>query len=109
MSVCLCELNVSISSQTGFHSGNIAPLLDNWLLDSSWVGSGSSADFLGDINTLLSWAQLWNKLGHMLASSLGLQVTVFLGSILDYSLDFIIAFFSTLLEATASWSTNFPK
>ena len=95
-------------SQTRLFSWNITPFLDNWLLDSSGIGSGPGTDFFGDINTLLCRVQLWNKLGDMLACSLRLKITVLLGSILDNSLDFIIAFFCTLLESTSGRSTNFP-
>merc|ERR1712145_41644 len=93
-------------SQTRFLRRNITPFLDNWLLDLSWVGSGSGTDFLGHINTLLSWGQLWNKLGDMLASSLGLKRTLFLGGILDNSLGFVITLLSSLLESTTSWGTE---
>jgi len=37
-----------------FGSWDIAPLLDDWLLDLSWVSAGPGADLLGDVNTLLS-------------------------------------------------------
>merc|ERR1712145_19937 len=93
-------------SQTRFLRRNITPFLDNWLLDLSWVGSGSGTDFLGHINTFLSWGQLWNKLCDMLASSLGLKRTLFLGGILDNSLGFVITLLSSLLESTTSWGTK---
>merc|ERR1712025_129010 len=99
------EEHCNILSKTRFLSWNITPFLNNWLLDSS----GSGTDFLGDINTLLSWGQLWNKLGNMLTSSLGLKVTVFLGSILNNSLDFIITLLWSLLESTTSWGTQFNR
>merc|ERR1719367_1152015 len=100
------EEHCNILSKTRFLSWNITPFLNNWLLDSSGVGSGSGTDFLGDINTLLSWGQLWNKLGNVLASSLGLQVTIFLGSILDNSLSFVITDLITLGESTTCWVTK---
>merc|ERR1712027_193747 len=99
-------INVDDLSQTRFLRRNITPFLNNWLLDLSWVGSGSGTDLLGHINTLLSWGQLWNKLGHMLASSLGLKGTLFLGSILNNSLGLVITLLSSLLESTTSWGTQ---
>merc|ERR1712145_31678 len=93
-------------SQTRFLRRNITPFLDNWLLDLSWVGSGSGTDFLGHISTLLSWGQLWNKFGDMLASSLWLKRTLFLGGILNNSLGFVITLLSSLLESTTSWGTE---
>ena len=101
------EEHCNILSKTRFLSWNITPFLNNWLLDSSGIGSGSGTDFFGDINTLLCWVQLWNKLGDMFACSLRLKITILLWSILDNSLDFIIAFFCTLLESTSGRSTNF--
>ena len=87
---------------------NIAPLLDNWLLDLPWVGSGPGADLLGDINTFLSRGELGHKLGHMLASTLGFKRTLFLGSVLDNSLGFVVTLLSSLLESTTSWGTELP-
>merc|ERR1712177_1096 len=103
------EEHCNILSKTRFLSWNITPFLNNWLLDSSGVGSGSGTDLLGDINTLLSWGQLGNQLGNMLTSSLGLKVTVFLGSILNNSLDFVITLLWSLLESTASRGTQFNR
>ena len=99
--------SVPILRKSRFFGGHVAPLLDNWLLDLSRVSFGSCTDFFGDINTLLCWVQLWNKLGDMFACSLRLKITILLWSILDNSLDFIIAFFCTLLESTSGRSTNF--
>ena len=95
--------------KTRFLSWNVAPFLENWLLDSSWIGSGSGANFLGDINTLFSWTQLGHELSHMAASSLGLQVTVFLGSVLNNCLLFLVALLLSLLESTSSRSTKFYR
>merc|ERR1711872_723257 len=95
-----------VLSQSRFLRWNITPFLDNWLLDLSWVGSRSGTDFLGHINTFLSWGQLWHKLCDMLASSLGLKRTLFLGGILNNSLGFVITLLSSLLESTTSWGTE---
>merc|ERR1712173_382396 len=94
--------------KTRFLRRNIAPFLDNWLLDLPWVGSGPGADLLGDINTLLGRGKLRNKLGHMLAGTLGLKRTLFLGGILDNGLGFVVTFLSSLLESTTSRGTKFP-
>merc|ERR1711970_41795 len=100
--VCWDELG-----KTRFLRRNIAPFLDNWLLDLPWVGSGPGADLLGDINALLSRGKLRDKLGHMLACTLGLKRTLFLGGILDNGLGFVVTFFSSLLESTTSGGTEF--
>jgi len=100
-------LHLLALSKSRFLSWNVAPLLDNWLLNLSWVGSGSGADFLGDINTLLGWGQLGNQLGDVLASSLGFKVTLFLGRIGDYSLSFIITHRGSGRKSTTSWGTKF--
>ena len=85
---------------------NITPLLDHWLPHLPGVGSGSGADLLGYINTLLSRFQLRNKLGHVTTCSLRLQWTFLLGSILNNGLLFVIALLSSLLESTTCWSTQ---
>jgi hypothetical protein len=94
--------------KTRFLRRNIAPFLDNWLLDLPWVGSGPGADLLGDINALLGGGELRDKLGHMLAGTLGLKRTLFLGGILDNGLGFVVTFLSALLESTTSGGTEFP-
>ena len=96
-------------SQTGFSGGDITPLLDNGLLHLPGVSSGPGAHLLGDINTLLGGLQLGDKLGHMGTGSLGLQGAFFLGGILDNSLCFVKAFFSSLLESTSSRGTQLPR
>jgi len=88
--------------------GDVAPFLDDGLLDLPWVGSGPGADLLGDIDTLLYRFKLGHQFGDVLAGTLGLQRTLFLGSILDNGLGFVITFFSSLSESTASRSTKFP-
>lgn len=60
--------------ESGLLGGDVAPLLDDGLLDLSGVLAGSGADLLGDINTLLGGLELRNQLGHVLARTLGLQV-----------------------------------
>jgi len=95
-------------SQTRFLRWNITPFLDNRLLDLSWVGSGPGADLLGDINTLLSRGKLGNKFGNVLASTLGLKRTSFLGGILNNSLGFVITFLRSLLESATSGGTELP-
>merc|ERR1711970_570712 len=100
--VCWDELG-----KTRFLRGHIAPFLDNWLLDLPWVGSRPGADLLGDINALLSRGKLRDKLGHMLAGTLGLKGALFLGGILDNGLGFVVTFLSSLLESTTSRGTEF--
>ena len=109
MNVLKRMINVDDLSQTRFLRRNVTPFLDNWLLDLSWVGSGSGTDFLGHINTLFCWGQLWNKLGDVLASSLGLERTLFLWGILNNSLGFVITLLSSLFKPTACWGTYLPE
>ena len=85
---------------------NVAPFLENWLLDLHWVGSGPGADLLRDINTLFGRSQLGYKLGHMLAGTLGLKRTLLLGGILNNSLGFVKTLLWSFLESAASRSTN---
>merc|ERR1712096_248302 len=99
-------LNQYSLSKSRLFCGYITPFLDNRLLYLSWVGSGSGADLLGNINTLLSGTKLGDKLGNMSTGSLGLKATFFLGGILDNGAGLIIANFSSLLESTASRSTH---
>jgi len=102
-----CCLIISIS-KAGFLRRNVTPLLNNRLLDRPWVGPRPGADLLGDINALLSGLQLGNQLGHMLAGSLGLQGTLFLGGILHNSLGLFVTLLRTLLESTACRGTELP-
>merc|ERR1719458_2185937 len=94
--------------QAGLLGRNIAPLLDNRLLDRSGVGPRPGADLLGDINALLGGLELGNQLGHMLAGPLGLQGTLLLGGVLHNGLDLLVTFLSALLEATACRGTELP-
>merc|ERR1719278_928807 len=91
-----------------FLSGDIAPFLDDGLLDLPWVGPGPGADLLGDVNALLGGLELGHQLGHVLAGSLGLQGTLLLGGVLHNGLGFVVTLFGTLLEATASGGTELP-
>merc|ERR1719397_52329 len=95
-------------SEAGLLSGNVAPLLDDGLLDLPGVGPGPGADLLGHVHALLGGLQLGNKLGHMLASPLGLKATLLLGGVLDHGLHLVKALLISLLEATASRGTELP-
>jgi len=97
-----------VLGKAGFFSWDVAPLLDNRLLDLPWVGPGPGADLLGNIHTLLGGLQLGHQLRHVLAGPLGLQGAFLLGGVLHNSLHLVVAFFLALLEATARWSTDFP-
>ena len=85
-------------SKTRLLRWDIAPFLDDRLLDLPWVGSGPGADLLGDIHTLLLRLQLGHKLGHMFAGALGLQGTCLSGSILNNCLNFVIALLGSLIK-----------
>ena len=60
--------------ETRLLGGHVAPLLDNWLLDLPWVGAGPGADFLGNVNALLSRLEERHQFGDVLALLLGLKV-----------------------------------
>merc|ERR1711962_249688 len=94
--------------QSRLLSWNVAPLLDHRLLDLPWVCLGPCADLIRNINTLLSRLKLGHKFGDMLAGSLWLKRTIFLGSILDNSLGLVITLFLSFLESTSRWSTDLP-
>ena len=70
-------------SQAGLLGGDVAPLLDDGLLDLPGVGTGPGADLLGDVNALLLGLEEGHQLGDVLARSLGLQVAVFLRNLFD--------------------------
>ena len=93
-------------SQARLLRRNIAPFLDNWLLNLPWVCSWPSTDLLGDVNTLFSRSQLGYKVGHMLAGTLGLKRTLLLGCILNNSLGFVKTLLWSFLESAASRSAN---
>jgi len=87
---------------------DVAPFLDDGLLDLPGVGSGPGADLLGHIDTLLGGGELGDQLGDVLASPLWLQRTLLLGGVLDHSLDLVVALLLSLSEPAASWSTELP-
>merc|ERR1711913_117403 len=96
-------------SQTRGSRRGVAPFFDDGLLD--WLGLGNSgpgADLLGNIHALLSGGQLGHQLGDVLTGPLGLQGTLLLGGVLDDSLDLVVTLLSSLLEPTASRSTELP-
>merc|ERR1711863_162044 len=94
--------------QTRLLGWDVAPLLDDGLLDLPWVSSGPGADLLGNIHTLLSWYQLGDQLGDVLTGPLGLQRTFLLGGVLDHSLDLVVTLLSSLLEPTAGGGAELP-
>jgi len=69
--------------EAGSGAGNVAPLLDDGLLDLAGVLPGSGADLLGDVDALLLGVEQGNELGDVLALSLGLEVASLLGNFLD--------------------------
>ena len=69
---------------------DVAPFLNNGLLDLPGVSSGPGANLLGDINALLGGGELGDQLGDVLAGTLGLQGTLLLGGVLDHSLDLVV-------------------
>merc|ERR1711863_34702 len=94
--------------QTRLLGWDVAPLLDDGLLDLPWVGSGPGADLLRNIHTLLSWGQLGDQLGDVLTGPPGLQRTLLLGGVLDNSLDLVVTLLSSLLEPTAGGGAELP-
>jgi len=93
-------------SETRLGSGDIAPLLDNGLLDLPWVRAGPGADLLGDVNALLSRLQEWHQLGDMLALPLWLKVASLLRNLLDNGLLLVKALLWARLQLTARWATE---
>jgi len=87
---------------------DVAPFLDDGLLDLPGVGSGPGANLLGHIDTLLGGGELGDQLGDVFTSPLWLQRTLLLGGVLDNSLDLVATYFISLSEPTASWSTELP-
>merc|ERR1711994_162823 len=69
-------------SQARLLRWDVAPFLDDGLLDLPWVSSGPGADLLGNIHTLLSGGQLGDELGDMLTGPLGLERALLLGGVL---------------------------
>jgi len=101
-------LLLSRLGQSGLLGGDVAPLLDDGLLDLPGVGAGPGADLLGDVDALLLGLEEGNKLGDVLARSLGLQVAVFLGDLLNNSLLLVEALLGSGGENTTRWTAKFP-
>jgi len=93
-------------SKARFRSWHVAPLLDNGLLDLPWVGARPGADFLGDVNALLSWLEQGNQFGHMLALLLWFQVAGLLWHLRDNGLTLLEALLWAWLELTAGWAAQ---
>jgi len=89
-----------------FGSWDIAPLLDDWLLDLSWVSAGPGADLLGDVNTLLSGLEQGNQLSDVLALLLGLQVAGLLWDFGNDGLSLGEALFWAGLQLAAGGATE---
>merc|ERR1719320_132742 len=89
-----------------FGSGDVTPLLDDWLLDLPWVRAGPGADLLGDVHTLLSRLQEGHKLGDVLALLLGLQAASLLWDPSDNSLCLLKALLWSGLQLTTRWSAK---
>ena len=81
-----------------FLSGDIAPFLDDGLLDLPWVGPGPGADLLGDIHALQLRSELGYQLGHVVAGPLRLQVAFLLGNVLDNGLCLVVTLFRALIQ-----------
>ena len=92
---------MSCLGKTGLLGGNVAPLLDDGLLDLPGVGLGPGADLLGDIHALLGGIELGHQLGDVGAGPLGLQGALLLGGVLDNGLGLLLADLGSLLEAAA--------
>ena len=65
----------SLGQEARLPGGDVAPLLDDGLLNLPGVLPGPGADLLGDVNALLGGLQVGDQLGHVLALALGLKVT----------------------------------
>jgi len=87
-------------------SGDITPLLDDWLLDLPWVGARPGADLLGDVNTLLHGLKQRHQFGDVLALLLGLQVASLLWHLLGNSLSLVKALLWARLQLTTRWATK---
>merc|ERR1719320_1207008 len=77
-----------------FGSGDVTPLLDDWLLDLPWVRAGPGADLLGDVHTLL----------HGLKQRL--QVASLLWDLSDNSLSLVKALLWAGLQLTTRWAAE---
>ena len=69
--------------KAGLGGGHVAPLLHDGLLDLPGVLPGPGAHLLGDVDTLLSGLEEGDKLGDVLALTLGLEVTGLLRNLLE--------------------------
>jgi len=94
-------------SETRLGSGDIAPLLDNGLLDLPWVRAGPGADLLGDVNALLSRLEQGHQFGDMLALPLGLKVAGLLWDLLNNGLFLVKALLWPRCQFTAGGTTEF--
>jgi len=92
--------------QARFGCWNVAPFLDNRLLDLPWVSAGPGAHLLRDVNTLLGRLEQWNQLGDVLAFLLWLQVAGLLWDFRDNSLSLGEAFFGTRDQLAARWAAE---
>jgi len=92
--------------QARFGCWNVAPFLDNRLLDLPWVSAGPGAHLLRDVNTLLGRLEQWNQLGDVLALLLGLQVAGLLWDFRDNSLSLGEALFWTRDQLAARWAAE---
>jgi len=92
--------------QARLSSWNIAPLLDDWLLNLPGVGARSRADLLGDVDTLFSWLEQGNQLSDVLALLLGLQVASLFWDFRDNSLSLGEALLWAGLQLAAGWATE---
>ena len=95
-------ITFSILGKSGLLCGDVAPLLDDGLLDLPGVGPGPGADLLGHVDALLGGLELGHQLGHVLASSLRFKGALLPGSVLHDGLHLVVALLATLLEAATS-------
>ena len=77
----LAFVSCYLGSKARFGSRHVAPLLHNGLLDLPGIPPGPGAHLLGDVDTLLSGLEEGDKLGDVLALTLGLEVTGLLGNL----------------------------
>uniref|UniRef100_A0A0K2TU07 Uncharacterized protein n=1 Tax=Lepeophtheirus salmonis TaxID=72036 RepID=A0A0K2TU07_LEPSM len=95
-----------LSSQARSSRWNVAPFLDNGLLNLSGVLSGTGADLFGYINALFNRFEAGNQFGDLFASLLGFQVTVLLWDFLNDSFFLIETLFGPWLGNTAGGTTQ---
>ena len=102
------EREIGRLGKTGLLRGDVAPLLDDRLLDLPGVGPGPGADLLGDVNALLGGLKLGHQFCDVLAGPLGLQGALLLGGVLDDGLDIVATHLPSLLEPTAGGGAELP-